>query len=61
MASITVVAPIGLCADGVSTALFLLGPEQMMQLAAQRGNMDVLLIDKQSKIWKTLTLRESIT
>ncbi|WP_225869915.1 FAD:protein FMN transferase [Glaciimonas sp. PCH181] len=59
LASVTVVAPTGLLADGLSTALFVLGSEKAMRLAAQLDQVDVLLVDKKGKTWKTPTLRES--
>ncbi|KAF3998707.1 FAD:protein FMN transferase [Glaciimonas immobilis] len=60
LASVTVVAPTGLLADGMSTALFVLGSKKAMALAAETANVDVLLVDKQGKTWKTRTLRETL-
>ena len=60
LASVTVVAPTGLFADGLSTALFVLGSEKAMALAATLSNVDVLLVDKKGNSWKSPTLRESL-
>lgn len=61
LASVTVVAPTGLLADGLSTALFVLGSEKAKILAAKLDSVDVLLVDKKGKSWKTPTLPESLT
>ncbi len=53
LASVTVVAPTGLLADGLSTALFVLGPDKAMALAASLANVDLLLVGKTGQIWKT--------
>lgn len=53
LASVTVVAPTGLLADGLSTALFVLGPDKAMALAATLADVDLLLIGKTGRIWKT--------
>lgn len=58
LASVTVVAPTGLLADGLSTALFVMGPDKAMALAAQLDRVDVFLVDKKGKVWKTTGLRE---
>ncbi|MDY7545722.1 FAD:protein FMN transferase [Glaciimonas sp. CA11.2] len=60
LASVTVMAPTGLLADGLSTALFVLGSEKAMILAPKLDNVDVLLVDKKGKSWKTPNLRESL-
>lgn len=61
LASVTVVAPTGLLADGLSTAFFVLGSKKAMALAARLPHVDVLLIDKIGNSWKSPTLRESFT
>jgi thiamine biosynthesis lipoprotein len=58
MASVTVVAPTGLQADGLSTALFVMGSEKALRLASQLPDVDVLMVDKQGKTWKSRGLRE---
>lgn len=58
LASVTVVAPSGALADGLSTALFVMGSDKAMRLVAQLERVDVLLVDKGGKIWKTAGLPE---
>lgn len=58
LASVTVVAPTGLLADGLSTAFFVMGSEKAMSLASQLDKVDLLLVDKKGKVWKTPNLRE---
>jgi len=60
LASVTVIAPTGLLADGLSTALFVMGSDKAMILARQLGKVDVLLVDKKGKVWKTPGLCESL-
>ncbi len=59
LASVTVAAPTGLQADGLSTALFVMGSAKAMSIAAQLDNVDVLLVDKRGKTWMTPGLRTS--
>lgn len=49
LASVTVLAPSGLLADGLSTAFMVMGVEKSLELAAQLDAVDVLCIDKQGK------------
>ncbi len=49
LASVTVLAPSGLLADGLSTAFMVMGSEKSLALAAQLDNVDVLCIDKQGR------------
>jgi FAD:protein FMN transferase len=58
LASVTVVAPSGALADGLSTALFVMGAERAMRLVAQLDQVDVLLVDKGGKVWKSPGLPE---
>ena len=46
LASVTVVAPTGLLADGLSTAFMVMGTDKSLALAAQMQDVDALLIDK---------------
>lgn len=46
LASATVLAPIGMMADGLSTAFMVMPPDQTLALAAQLPQVDVLLIAK---------------
>ncbi|MEB0136635.1 FAD:protein FMN transferase [Actimicrobium sp. CCC2.4] len=53
LASVTVVAPTGLQADGLSTTLMVLGAQRAMALVATLTEVDVLLIDKQGRAWQS--------
>lgn len=53
LASVTVLAPTGLLADGLSTALFVLGPEKALALASRLSQVDVLMLGKAGQVWKT--------
>ena len=46
LASVTVVAPTGILADGLSTAFMVLGTRKALALTAQLRDVDALLIDK---------------
>lgn len=56
LASVTVVAPTGLDADGLSTALMVLGPKKAMALAAKLDHVDVLLVAKNGSTWRSRNL-----
>jgi len=58
LASVTVVAPGGMLADGLSTALMVMGAEKALALAAQWHDVDAMLITKQGAILKTLNFPE---
>lgn len=51
LASVTVAAPTAMQADGLSTAMMVMGGRQAMKLAASLNNVDVLLIDKAGEQW----------
>jgi len=53
LASVTVVAPTGLLADGLSTAFMVMGAEKSFALAVRMPNVDALLIDKGGALRKT--------
>lgn len=53
LASATVLAPTGLMADGLSTAMMVLGVEQALALAASLPDVDALLIDKAGRVVRT--------
>lgn len=53
LASVTVAAPSGILADGLSTAFMVMGADKAFGLAAQLPEVDVLLIDKKGAIRKT--------
>jgi FAD:protein FMN transferase len=61
LASVTVAAPSGLLADGLSTAMLVMGSDKALALAARLPHVDVLLVDKQGKTWSTAGLRASLS
>jgi thiamine biosynthesis lipoprotein len=59
LASVTVLAPTGILADGLSTAFMVMGWERARALAGRLPAVDVLAIDKQGKEWRTATFPPS--
>lgn len=55
LSSVTVMAPTAMLADGLSTACMVLGGERAKVLAAQLPAVDLLLIDKQGREWRSAT------
>jgi len=53
LASVTIAAPNGLQADALSTAVFILGPEQGRQLVEATPDCDALFISKSGNLTKT--------
>ncbi|MCA9176947.1 MAG: FAD:protein FMN transferase, partial [Planctomycetales bacterium] len=54
LSSVTVVAPTGVLADALSTAVFVLGPERGLKLVSATPDADAMLIAKQdAKVWTT--------
>ena len=53
LASVTVMAPTGMLADGLSTACMVLGRERAATLAASLPGVDLLAIDKQGREWRS--------
>jgi thiamine biosynthesis lipoprotein len=53
LSSVTVLAPTGMDADALSTAIFVLGAARGLELAASRKNVDVLLITKNGRVART--------
>ncbi|HEX7901413.1 MAG TPA: FAD:protein FMN transferase [Planctomycetota bacterium] len=53
LASATIVAPTGMEADALGTAIIVLGPDQGLALAASRKGVDVLLVLKDGTILRT--------
>ncbi len=56
LASVTVIAPSGMQADGLSTALMVVGAEKAIALAATLTMVDVLLIGKDGRKWRSAHL-----
>lgn len=55
LASVTVVAPQGMLADGLSTAFMVMGREKAAALAATLPGVDLMTIDKQGREWRSAT------
>jgi len=53
LASVTVMAPTGMLADGLSTAFMVLGRERAALLSASLPGVDLLAIDKQGREWRS--------
>jgi len=53
LASVSVLAPSALEADGLSTAFMVIGAERSLALAAALPNVDALLIGKNGQTWRT--------
>ncbi len=53
LASATVVAPTAVMADGLSTAVMVMGTAKAMTLVSGLENVDVMLIDKAGKRWQS--------
>jgi thiamine biosynthesis lipoprotein len=56
LASVSVLAPTGLLADGLSTAFMVTGPARALALARQMKGVDVLLIAKDGRRWHSAGL-----
>ena len=57
LASVTVAAPSGLLADGLSTAFFVMGHEKSLQLIQSMPQVDALFIDKNGRACSSAGLR----
>ena len=53
LVSVTVMAPTGMLADGLSTAFMVLGRKRAALLAASLPGVDLLAIDKQGRQWRS--------
>ncbi|MBQ5939515.1 FAD:protein FMN transferase [Massilia sp. AB1] len=60
LASVTVLAPTALEADGLSTAFMVMGARCAHSLAARLGGVDVLTIDKRGQAWRSPGFPESV-
>jgi thiamine biosynthesis lipoprotein len=59
LASVTVMAPTALLADGLSTAFMVMGRQRAAALAARLPAVDLLTIDKQGGEWRSATFPPS--
>ncbi len=57
LAAVTVAAPTGILADGLSTACMVMGAQRSLALVAGMDNVDLLAIDKAGKRWHSAGLR----
>ncbi|PWF55627.1 FAD:protein FMN transferase [Massilia glaciei] len=53
MASVTVLAPTGIEADGLSTAFVVMGARRAHALAAHLPGVDLMTINKRGEVWKS--------
>jgi len=53
LASVTVAAPSGILADGLSTAFMVMGARKAHALAARLPDVDVMTINKRGIVWKS--------
>ena len=60
LASVTVAAPSGLLADGLSTALFVMGHQKSLQLLAGMSQVDALFIDKRGNSWSSTGIQGQV-
>ena len=58
LASVTVVAPTGVLADGLSTAFMVMGTEKALALAKQLQDVDAVLVSKNGAVHRTLRFPE---
>jgi thiamine biosynthesis lipoprotein len=56
LASVTVAAPTGLLADGLSTAFFVMGHEKSLRLIQSMPQVDALFIDKNGRAYSSAGL-----
>jgi thiamine biosynthesis lipoprotein len=51
LAAVTVAAPSGILADGLSTAFMVMGVQRSLALAAEMPGVDLVAVDKQGRRW----------
>ena len=51
LAAVTVAAPSGILADGLSTAFMVMGVQRSLALAAEMPGVDLVAMDKQGRRW----------
>ncbi len=61
LSSVTILARDGMRADGLSTAVFVLGAERGMALVERLGNVEAVLVDEQMHVTVSPRLRDRIT
>jgi len=55
--SVTVVARQGVLADGLDTGIFVLGPERGIELVERLPDVEVLIVDREGKVWMSSGLK----
>lgn len=60
LASVSVMAPTGMLADGLSTAFMVMGREPASELAVQLPAVDLMTIDKRGRIWRSPTFPREV-
>jgi thiamine biosynthesis lipoprotein len=53
LAAVTVAAPSGILADGLSTAFMVMGARRSLALAAEMWGVDLMAVDKQGRRWRS--------
>lgn len=61
LVSVTVVSDRGVLADGLSTALFVLGREKALDYYETHGGFEAILVDDTGNVWITPGLQDSFT
>jgi thiamine biosynthesis lipoprotein len=59
LASVSVTAPSGMLADGMSTALLVMGPAKALFLCAAMPGVDALMVGKSGRIWKSAGMMDA--
>ncbi|NLL18033.1 MAG: FAD:protein FMN transferase [Clostridia bacterium] len=61
LTSVTVVAPKGITADALSTAVFVMGKERGLELVESWPGVETVIIDRDMKLWISSGLKENVT
>lgn len=60
-ASVTVLAPTGVLADGLATAVFIMGPEKGMELVESWPGVDAVIIDQEMNIQVSSGIKDCVS
>jgi thiamine biosynthesis lipoprotein len=58
--SVTVFAPSALLADALDDAVFIIGPERGLALAASFADVGVVIVDAHNKVWISPQLKDRV-
>lgn len=61
LASVTVLAPNGVLADGLATAVFIMGPEQGMELVESWPGVDAVIIDQEMNVQVSSGIKDCVS